>query len=468
MGSLIRLLLRLSGGVIGEQVQLLRLVRLGCLRLVQQFVGADAQTADQQIPVHNPIVEGCRRLLQVIGGRGVGEVLRPNGVFGDAPPVAVGGHRPVVALAAARVVQVLPVVAHGEHLLVGHQPLVHQLQRQCVRHLPHHQAGLVKVIGALEHLAGDDALVLRLVRLHVRDGAGLPAPGMVDQNLRVDPEQLVQQLLIVVVRGLPDGAPGDVPHGVQPVGLQLVCIAPAHPPEVGERAVAPQQPPVAPLIQLRDAHAVLVRRHVLGPDVHGHLGQIQVGTHARRRGDAGGFENVQDDRAGQLPGRHVVGVQVVGHVHEHLVDAVEEDVLRRDVFQVDAVDFGAPVDVVGHPWRGHQVVQGQGGVLLHRPIVPGGAGEPPARGLPLPPDIYFLYLLHHLKESGPAGDAIGFQGGGHGQADGLVRPPLVRHHQVGGHGVQPPLHALHRGVKALQVAADIALLLHAPVTPFCV
>ena len=38
VGSLIRLLLRLSGGVIGEQVQLLRLVRLGCLRLVQQFV----------------------------------------------------------------------------------------------------------------------------------------------------------------------------------------------------------------------------------------------------------------------------------------------------------------------------------------------------------------------------------------------------------------------------------------------
>ena len=34
---------------------------------------------------------------------------------------------------------------------------------------------------ALEHLAGDDALVLRLVCLHVCDGAGLPAPGVVDQ-----------------------------------------------------------------------------------------------------------------------------------------------------------------------------------------------------------------------------------------------------------------------------------------------
>ena len=231
--------------------------------------------------------------------------------------------------------------------------------------------------------------------------------------------------------------------------------------------MAPQPPPVAPLVQLRDAHPVLVRRHVLGPDVHGHLGQVQVGAHARRGGDAGGLENVQDDRAGQLPGRHVVGVQVVGHVHEHLVDAVGEDVLRCDVFQVDAVDFGAPVDVVGHPGRGHQVIQRQGGVAPHLWVVPGGAGEPPARGLPLPPEVDLLDLLHHLKEPRPAGDAVGFEGGGHGQADGLVRPPFVRHHQVGGHGVQPPLHALYRGVKALEVTADITLLLHAPVTPFC-
>ena len=166
--------------------------------------------------------------------------------------------------------------------------------------------------------------------------------------------------------------------------------------------MAPQPPPVAPLVQLRDAHPVLVRRHVLGPDVHGHLGQVQVGAHARRGGDAGGLENVQDDRAGQLPGRHVVGVQVVGHVHEHLVDAVGEDVLRRNVFQVDPVNLCAPVDIVGHSGRGHQVVQSQRRVLLHRPVVPRGAGEPPARSLPLPPEVDLFDLLHHLEEPGPA------------------------------------------------------------------
>ena len=123
-------------------------------------------------------------------------------------------------------------------------------------------------------------------------------------------------------------------------------------------------------------------------------------------------------------------------------------------------------DIVGHPGRGNDVVQLHGRVLPHIRVVPGGAGEPPARGLPLPPGIDLLDLLHHLKEPGPAGNAVGFQGGGHGQADGLVRAALVRHHQVGGHGVQPPLHTLHRGVKALEVTAHIGSLFHAPVTPF--
>ena len=68
VGGLVRLLPYLSGGVVGEQVQLFRLVPFGGLRLVQQLVGADAQAANQQVFVRNPVVEGCRRLLQVVGG----------------------------------------------------------------------------------------------------------------------------------------------------------------------------------------------------------------------------------------------------------------------------------------------------------------------------------------------------------------------------------------------------------------
>ena len=42
MGSLVRLFLLFPGGVVGEQIHLLRLVPIGGLRLIQQLVGADA------------------------------------------------------------------------------------------------------------------------------------------------------------------------------------------------------------------------------------------------------------------------------------------------------------------------------------------------------------------------------------------------------------------------------------------
>ena len=248
--------------------------------------------------------------------------------------------------------------------------------------------------------------MFRLVCFHVRDGAGFPAPGVVDEDFRVHPEQLVEQFLIAVFIRFPNGAPGDVSHGVHPVGLQLVSVSLAHPPEVGKGPVGPQLLPVTHLVQLGNAHPVLIRLDVLGPDVHGDLGQIQVGAHARRGGDAGGLEDVQDDGPGQLPGRHLVGVQIVGQIHEHLVNRVGEDVLRGHILQIDAVDFCAPVNVVGHPGRGHNVVKGQSGVAPHLRIVPGGAGELMARGVPLAPGVHLRHPLYHLEEPGPASDAI--------------------------------------------------------------
>ena len=205
---------------------------------------------------------------------------------------------------------------------------------------------------------------------------------------------------------------------------------------------------------------------MLGHDVHGDLGQIQVGAHARCGGDAGGLQNVQDDGPGQLPCRHLVGVQVVGDIHEHLVDGVGVDVLRSDIFQIHLIDSRTPINVVCHPGQSHDVVQGQRGVLPHLRVVPGCAGELPAGGALPPPGVDLLYPLHHLEQPGPAGDAIGFQWGRHSQADGLSCTAQVRYHKVGSHGVQAPFHALHTGVKTFEIAADIGSLLHAPVTPY--
>ena len=43
-----------------------------------------------------------------------------------------------------------------------------------------------------------------LVRFDVGYGAGLPSPRMVDEQLRVDAEQAVEQFLVVIVGGSPE------------------------------------------------------------------------------------------------------------------------------------------------------------------------------------------------------------------------------------------------------------------------
>ena len=203
---------------------------------------------------------------------------------------------------------------------------------------------------------------------------------------------------------------------------------------------------------------------MLGLDVHGHLAQVQVGADARRGGDPRGVQHVQDHAHGQLPGREPVGVQVGGGVHEYLVNGINVDVLRGDILQVYFVDLGAYGHVAGHLRRGHQVIHRQGGGGAQGLIVPGGAGEPPSGRLAEAAGVDLPDLFHHLEQPGPPRQAIGLQGGGHRQADGLFRPGGVRHHQVGGHGVQPPVPAGHGGIKGFQVNGDVLGLPHGRVT----
>ena len=112
-------------------------------------------------------------------------------VLGNLPPVAVGGDLPVVGLRPCGVRQILDVIAHGQHNLIRQQPLVHQIQHQGIRHLPGHQLGLLKIVGVLQHLAGADGIGFGPVGLDVRHGAAFPAPGVVNQQLRVDAEEFV-------------------------------------------------------------------------------------------------------------------------------------------------------------------------------------------------------------------------------------------------------------------------------------
>ena len=270
---------------------------------------------------------------------------------------------------------------------------------------------------------------------------------MVDQQLGVDAEQLIQQIFVVKLRVFAHGTPGDIPHGAQSHLFQLLRIAGADPPEIRQGAVRPQLLPVAQLVQLGDAHAILVRRNVLRHNVHGHLGKVQICPDPGGGRDAGVFQNVQNDLHGKLLRGHAVELQVICSVNEHLVDGVGVDVLRGDVFEVNIVDGRAGLHIKRHLRGRDDVVDLQFPVLAQFIVIVGFAGEgAPGSGIPAQcvdlPD-----LLHHLEQSGAAGDAEGFQGRGDRKADGFVGAAGVGHHQIGGHGVQPPLDALHGGVE---------------------
>ena len=82
-----------------------------------------------------------------------------------------------------------------------------------------------------------------------------------------------------------------------------------------------------PLPMRRNAHAILVRLGLLGLDIHGDLGEKEIGANARRCRDAGIVQDVAHHRHGQLVRRHAVSAQIICHIDKNLVDGIDDDVL---------------------------------------------------------------------------------------------------------------------------------------------
>ena len=305
--------------------------------------------------------------------------------------------------------------------LVRHQFLLHQVQHQQVRHFADDDASFLETVRAHQHLPAGKTVRRGPVGLDCRDGAGLPAPGVVDEEFRIDTEKPVQDFLSL------QGAPRHVAHRVHPVRLQPGGDAPADPPEVRQGPVRPVFLPIGHFVQLGDPDAVLVGRRVLRLDVHRYLRQIQVRGDARRRGDMGGVQHVLDHPPRQFMGGKAVQGQVIGRVDEDLVDGIDMDVLGGNVLEIDLVDLRAHFHVQGHPRDGDLEAQGQVRILPDFRIVGGFAGEP---CLPGPGGIDLPDLLLYLEEPSPPGDAVGFERRGYGEADGFVRPGSIGHHEV--------------------------------------
>ena len=146
-------------------------------------------------------------------------------------------------------------------------------------------------------------------------------------------------------------------------------------PEIRQRPVCPQQLPEFHFVQFRDSHAVPVRLGFLGHNIHGNLGQKQIGSNARRRSDARLAEHVAHHGHGQFAGGHAVGAQVIRHIDEHLVNGINDNVLRSHVLEIGGVDAAAVFLVEPHARRCDDIGDLQRRVLRKGFGVKGSGGE---------------------------------------------------------------------------------------------
>ena len=303
--------------------------------------------AGQQAGIHDPFKQGhgrfpdlfcrCCRPLQI--GSSVGR-------FGDPDAPASILDRSLIRTAVFG--KVALIITHMQDDLICQTVLSYKVQGQGFRHFLNYDSRLFKSVWPHQDLAGSDAAGFRNKALDFPHGAGLPAPGMVDQQLRVDPEQLIEQVLIMVIAGLSDGTPGYISHGIESVLLQLLLIAPAHSPEVCQGPVGPEQAAVGHLIELGDPYPVPVCRNMFGDNIHGHLCQVHIGADSGCGSDTRLRQDITDNTAGQLMGTDGICIQVIRNIHEHFINGVDMDIFRSNILQIDLIDPGRILHIAGH------------------------------------------------------------------------------------------------------------------------
>ena len=127
-----------AGGIVGKEIHLLRLYLPVCKLLRSYPVCHQAHTPHRKAGIYDAVKEGHGSVDDILGGgSGAGEMLRAVGRLRDTAAIGIRGAGTGVPIGASGAI-----IPHGEHQLPRHQPLIHQIQRQCVRHLPHHNAGL--------------------------------------------------------------------------------------------------------------------------------------------------------------------------------------------------------------------------------------------------------------------------------------------------------------------------------------
>ena len=147
--------------------------------------------------------------------------------------VAVGFNLTVVSGFPDRIGQILDVITDGENHLIGDKTLLHQIQNKLICHFADDKFCLVGFVGTVQDLTGAQAAGGWPIGLDCCNGGGLPAPCVVDEELRIFSKKRIKQVFILF------RAESNIAHRIHSVLFQLPGNSAAYTPEIREGTVRP-------------------------------------------------------------------------------------------------------------------------------------------------------------------------------------------------------------------------------------
>ena len=171
---------------------------------------------------------------------------------------------------------------------------------------------------------------------------------------------------------------------------------------------------------------------MFGPDVHGNLTQIKIGSDSGSCRNPGLFHYIGDHFCSKLSGCHLIHSKIMGDVHKHLIYRIDMHVLRCQITEVNVIDPGAVVHVQRHSRRCCHIGNGQFRMRFQFIRRPGFSGKTSSWCFCDTCLIDFFYTLDHFKKSRSSWYSIGLQRRGNCQADGFFGSFPVCHNKIGG------------------------------------
>ena len=90
---------------------------------------------------------------------------------------------------------------------------------------------------------------------------------------------------------------------------------------------------------------------MLGNNIHGNFSEVEIFADSHRGSNAGMSQYIFDDGAGELVGRHFVGIEITSDVKKSFIDGVDMDVFGGDVASINGKNSRANFNILLHTWR---------------------------------------------------------------------------------------------------------------------